>query len=64
MGAVIFDASSGTKHITSSGASIFSDITFNDGGGGATWILEDELVVKGFNTSSLTIISGTLDVNT
>ena len=66
MGAVIFDASSGTKHITSSGASIFSDITFNDGGGGASWILEDNLVVKdpvNINSSRLTITSGILDVN-
>jgi len=57
---VIFNASSnGTKGIIS-GGSAFLDLTFNDDGGGTTWVLEDALDVEG----NLTITSGTLDVNT
>ncbi|MFC1480189.1 filamentous hemagglutinin N-terminal domain-containing protein, partial [Candidatus Omnitrophota bacterium] len=55
-GTVTFDATSGTKTITS-GSSIFSNIIFNDDDGTAVFQLEDALDVNG----NLTITGGTLD---
>lgn len=52
---VTFDAGSGTKYITS-GGSDFHEVTFNDGGGGATWVLEDTFDVA----NNMAISSGTL----
>ena len=56
--AVTFNANNGTHTITS-GEDSFSAVTFNDGGGGSTWVLEDGLTVE----ENLNIISGTLDAN-
>jgi len=55
---VTFDAASGTHYIER-GSSSFDTIVFNDGGGGATWILNDALDIR----ADMTIVTGTLDVN-
>jgi hypothetical protein len=55
-GTVTFDGTSGTIDITS-GGSAFNHLTLNDGGGTATFELEDALDVNG----NLTITGGTLD---
>ncbi len=55
-GTVTFDGTSGTIDIVS-GGSAFNALTFNDGGGTATFELEDALDVNG----NLTITGGTLD---
>jgi len=52
------NATSGTRTLTNAGQA-FNNLTFNDGGGSATFQLQDALDVNG----SLTITGGTLDAN-
>lgn len=56
-GIVTLDGTSGTLDLVSGGSS-FNNLTFNDGGGSATFEVEDTLDVNG----NLTITGGTVDV--
>ncbi|MCK4945969.1 MAG: hypothetical protein KAS59_06880, partial [Alphaproteobacteria bacterium] len=55
---VVMNASSGTKTLTTDSETL-NNLTINDGGGGATFQLQDTLTLSG----NLTLTNGTLDTN-